>query len=238
MNYSQNFLFNRAIKKYGWHNIKHDILHEIDEEDRNILVDRLNNLEEFEILSRNTLAPNGYNLNSGGKNKIPSDYTIQKMSESKKEFYAKGGRVWNEGLKFSGMSGKKHSMKTLSKMSNTRKRIISEKLSRNEKVFRSPGEYTHSTKTRKKIGDAQRGKKRPSGKHYYNNGLINVLAIECPDGFVAGRLISNRQRNMYKELSVRFKGRVLTDEWKSKISNTLKKRNRTDLILDKHKNKE
>ena len=39
--------------------------------------------------------------------------------------------------------------------------------------------------------NSERSKGRPSnskGKHWYNNGEKNVLAFECPDGFVAGKL--------------------------------------------------
>ena len=27
-----------------------------------------------------------------------------------------------------------------------------------------------------------------TGKHWYNNGVVQVQALECPDGFVRGRL--------------------------------------------------
>lgn len=40
-----------------------------------------------------------------------------------------------------------------------------------------------SEEHRRKIGEAAKG------RHYYNNGKICVREYECPDGFVAGRLL-------------------------------------------------
>lgn len=160
LKYKDSILFGRAIYKYGWLNITHEILWEIEYEDKTELLDVLNFLETLEILSNDTISPNGYNLNTGGKMRLPSDETRARMSDSRRKFYESGGTVWNHGLNFGGMSGRKHSEETKKKMSDTRKRIIKEKLSRGEKVFREKGEYTHSEATRKKIGDAQRGRNR------------------------------------------------------------------------------
>ena len=43
-----------------------------------------------------------------------------------------------------------------------------------------------SEEARRKMVEARKGKKR--GLHWYNNSIINVQAIECPEGFVPGRL--------------------------------------------------
>lgn len=40
----------------------------------------------------------------------------------------------------------------------------------------------HSSETKKIISESRKG------KHYYNNGIIEVLRFECPDGFVPGGL--------------------------------------------------
>lgn len=56
-----------------------------------------------------------------------------------------------------------------------------------------------SEEHKKKLSDLRKGKKRPEsvglavskalkGRHHYNNGTRDVLAFECPEGFVAGRL--------------------------------------------------
>lgn len=57
----------------------------------------------------------------------------------------------------------------------------------------------HSEEYRKKMSEAKKGKhlseehKRKlgdvkKGKHWYNNSVISVLARECPEGFVKGRI--------------------------------------------------
>ena len=64
-----------------------------------------------------------------------------------------------------------------------------------------PGNYGkhHSEEHRKKISEALKGhiiseeaKRKISetlkGKHWYTNGVINVVSSECPDGFVKGQI--------------------------------------------------
>ena len=46
----------------------------------------------------------------------------------------------------------------------------------------------HSDAAKKKIAEASKGNKNNLGKHWYNNGKINIRAYECPDGFVPGML--------------------------------------------------
>lgn len=49
-----------------------------------------------------------------------------------------------------------------------------------------------SDETRRKMSESSKGK--PRGR-FYNNGIINVRAFECPDGFVLGKL--RQQTNSY-----------------------------------------
>lgn len=42
---------------------------------------------------------------------------------------------------------------------------------------------SRSEETKRKMSEARKG------KHLYNNGTITVFAVECPEGFVKGRLI-------------------------------------------------
>ena len=72
--------FNNAIRKYGWENIKHEILVEIEFED----IDELNQLEEDYIIKENTLYPNGYNLQTVGKNHVRTDEYRKHLSEANK----------------------------------------------------------------------------------------------------------------------------------------------------------
>ena len=46
-----------------------------------------------------------------------------------------------------------------------------------------------SEEARKKLSEANKGENNPAfGKHWYNNGKINVMSKECPKGFVPGIL--------------------------------------------------
>ena len=46
----------------------------------------------------------------------------------------------------------------------------------------------HSNETRKKICESCKGNKSLTDRHWYNNGLKNVAAFECPEGFMPGML--------------------------------------------------
>lgn len=80
-------LFANAIKRYGWDNFIHEILIS------GLTLEQANKYEEFYISEHNSLAPNGYNLISGGLNNRHSDETKVKISKSIK------GRVpWNKNV--------------------------------------------------------------------------------------------------------------------------------------------
>ncbi len=71
-------LLHKAIKKYGYENIAYSILHEGIETQK-----EMNALEEKEIILRNTMVPNGYNLSSGGQTEyFLSDESKKKISDS------------------------------------------------------------------------------------------------------------------------------------------------------------
>lgn len=68
--------FHNAIIKYGYENMKYEILHQ------NIKsIEELNILEKEEILKQNSISPYGYNQNSGGNNAIPCSAVREKMSK-------------------------------------------------------------------------------------------------------------------------------------------------------------
>ena len=46
----------------------------------------------------------------------------------------------------------------------------------------------HTEETKKKIGEANKGNTAIKDRHWYNNGKINIMAYECQDGFVPGRI--------------------------------------------------
>lgn len=75
--YKNSAHFYSAIKKYGWDNFEHNILY------TNLTQKEANKLEEELIKKYNlTNREKGYNSDSGGKNKIPSDETRLKQSIS------------------------------------------------------------------------------------------------------------------------------------------------------------
>lgn len=78
-NQEYNSLLHRAFRKYGFENFNYEILSkDIDD------IDLLNKLEIFYITKFNTKAPNGYNVENGGKN-APKPKTLE---HKKKEIWS------------------------------------------------------------------------------------------------------------------------------------------------------
>ena len=76
--YIKNYLFYRAIKKYGWDAFKHEILYD------NLTLKQAGELEKKIINEWNLLNPQyGYNLREGGNGKF-SEYSRYLMSKSRK----------------------------------------------------------------------------------------------------------------------------------------------------------
>ena len=94
------------------------------------------------------------------------------------------------------MKGKTHSAETRRKISDSHKgKILSEETKRKLSEANKGNTYHKGKKvseeTRRKISEANKGHlptKGSKGMHWYNNGIINNLAYECPNGFVKGRL--------------------------------------------------
>ena len=90
---------------------------------------------------------------------------------------------------------------------------------------------------KQELSEKQKGSHTTKGKHWYNNGIKNVQAFECPEGFVPGRLgdftqseeakqkkrdwynnLTEEQRKEYKQhLSESHIGHHFTVEEKKKI---------------------
>lgn len=68
-----------------------------------------------------------------------------------------------------------------------------QKMSELKKGRNNPIYGTHrSEETKRKIANAKKGKPGIKGKKWWNNGVISVMAFECPEGFVPGRLYQRR----------------------------------------------
>ena len=75
-----------AINKYGWNQMKREIVEE------NIPEDQLDQREKYWIKMYNTIAPHGYNLTDGGDGGSLSDITRDRIGEStQKNTIAKNG---------------------------------------------------------------------------------------------------------------------------------------------------
>ena len=75
--YKNCIKFYSAIQIYGWENFSHEVL--ID----NLTLEEANHLEEEYIKKYNSIE-NGFNLISGGENKLHSQETKDKMSKTRK----------------------------------------------------------------------------------------------------------------------------------------------------------
>ena len=71
-----NSLLHRALRKYGLDNFKYEIL----ANDINDL-ELLNFLEEYYIKEKNTIVPNGYNIEPGGKNSLKPKKTLEQKTK-------------------------------------------------------------------------------------------------------------------------------------------------------------
>lgn len=62
-------------------------------------------------------------------------------------------------------------------------------------------------------------------KHWYNNDIVEVFQLECPEGFKPGRLSTNRHKfgknNIGRTHVSSIKGKTLPKEWKDNISSAL-----------------
>ena len=188
-----NRIIARAVKKYGKDAFTHEIL------EANVFDEFLPDLEVAYIANHNTVAPHGYNLNSGGDHAIPSEDTRRKMSESLKgkTMSADARRKLSEAN-----MGKSHTESTRRKMSEARK---GEKNNFYGK--------RHSEKARRKMSEAAKGRTSP------NRGKI--LSME------QRREISERQKGIKRppfssehrqKLSKAAKGKRLSSEHRRKLS--------------------
>jgi group I intron endonuclease len=139
-------VFKSAIQKHGWDNFTHEILIE------GLSLEEANHWEPFFISEHNTLAPNGYNLRTGGFNSSLSEETKAAMSA------AKLGTTHTDETKAKMSAAKQNvSDETKAKISAARLGIPK---SEETKAKMSAAQQNKSDETKAKISAAQMGKKR------------------------------------------------------------------------------
>ena len=113
--------------------------------------------------------------NAFKKGKRHTEETRRKMSEAQK------------GNK--NALGCKRSEETRKKISEAKKgKHRSDETRRKMKGHKNALGYKHSEEAKKKIGKAMKGNTNTKGMHWFNNGKINTMAKECPEGFTPGCL--------------------------------------------------
>lgn len=92
--------------------------------------------------------------------------------------------------------------------------------------------YGRLKSTVDKMAESHRGKrlnrspnaKSPKGKHWYTNGVKDIMAFECPEGFVKGRTnidVSGEKNPMFGKVSP-TRGTHMSETTKQKLRESLK----------------
>lgn len=141
----------RALKKYGKDAFT------IEEIGSYKTIEDLNDAEEYYIDWFNCLSPNGYNLMTGGNNKLMHEDTRKKMSESHKGIvtWNKGKSSWNKGLKASVESRLKMSMYRKGNISPNKGKKMSEE--QKEKISKTLKGIKLSEETKAKMSSSRKG---------------------------------------------------------------------------------
>ena len=189
-----NRLIGRALKKYGKDAFTYEIL------EANVFDEFLPDLEVAYIANYNTVAPHGYNLDSGGSHAIPSESTRRRMSENRKgEKNPNFGKTHSEETKrkmsesWKFRKGKPHTAETRRRMSENRK---GEKNPNFGKTF--------PESTRRKMSESRRGEKNPN------------FGKTLPES--TRRKISKKMRGKNKGTKNHFFGKTHSEEVKRKLS--------------------
>ena len=104
--------------------------------------------------------------------KIFTEETKRKMADAKK-----GNKIW---------LGKHHTEETKRKMSESHKNISEETKRKMSEAQKGKKLKPFTEEHKQKLSEALKGKSL--GRRWFNNGIKNVFARECPEGFVKGRL--------------------------------------------------
>lgn len=230
-------LLKRAIQKYGRDAFTVDILHD------GVLNIFLDDLEISEIKKYNTLAPNGYNLDSGGNaNKFVSDETRRKISEAQKQRKPispetrrkmseaqKGRKLSSEARRKISESNKRRKGIKLKPLSLEHRRILLEankgrKLSpeARRKISEANKGRKISPEHRQKISEANKGRKY-SPEQYKTRSLFNAhpdrsKAFEILNSLPEGMPLKEKRKRLRDKFPER--DRKIIYKWVKKWSET------------------
>ena len=183
-----NRVIANAVKKYGRDAFTYEVL------EANVFDAFLPELEVAYIANYNTVAPNGYNLTSGGEvAKTLSDETRRKIGEAGK--------------------GRKPSIETRRKMSEARKgKTLSaehrRKISEANKGIQNWLGKQHSEETRRKISESQKGEKN----HNFGKKASKETRRKMSES------LKNPSAETRHKMSESQKGRTFSQEHRRKIS--------------------
>ena len=125
-----------------------------------------------------------YNVADGGQGGLIGTWTEErrkKVSEA-----GKGRKAWNKGKHFSEEYRRKLSEAHKGNPSGNKGKHFSDE-SKNKLSEAHKGKK-RSEEDKRNISESLKGHKAWSkGRKWYNNGIKNVMAFECPEGFVKGR---------------------------------------------------
>lgn len=157
-----------AREKYGPENFEYTTLMKVLGDNKEEVIEYLNQLEQFFIKQYNSIK-NGYNSSEGGKNGLLSEETKKKMSDVRKGHKTSEETKRKISVKH---KGKVYSKETLMKMSESRK-------------GKSPGNKGKkmTDEQRRKMSEAKKGKpsarlgKKYGHRVYNSDGSFRVIRI-------------------------------------------------------------
>ena len=195
-------LVKRAIKKYGKDAFTYEILHD------GIIPEFLDTLEIEAIEKFNTVAPNGYNLTTGGGGGSPSEETRRKISKS-----LKGKKQGPHSEEHRRKIGLAHKGKKLSH--EHRKKLSEASIGRTAPNKGKP----HSEEARLKMSEAKKGNTVWLGRKHTNEARRKISEAK------KGKKLSEEHR---RKISEGQKGKKISEKHRRKISEALQ---RSDYIL-------
>ena len=190
----------RAIQKYGWENVQHEILNEVE------LKEEAEKLERYYITEvyHSNNKEYGYNIENGGN-------YVGKLADETKEKLRKANL------------GKKHTKENIEKMklrllghktTEETKKKLSEK-QKNRKMYNN-GKVNKWFKNDEiipegwELGLLKTHKFGMTGKKFYNNGYINITLDDgepIPEGFIPGTVEKEKRKEQLR-INHNIKGKI------------------------------